>query len=88
MAVYEARLLCVHPLCHRWRDHRKEVRTFAVAESASAAAEIARGELAQPGARKCKECRRPIALRHLQIWKTDGNGNSTVRVFFEERTIA
>ena len=80
MTVYEGRLLCVHPLCHRWPDARKELRTFVSAHSPEEATEAAKENFASSDRRRCRECHRPIALRHLEMWNTDGNGNATDKV--------
>lgn len=79
MNVYVAHLLCVHPLCRRWVDHRKELRMTVRATSAAIAKSLVRITWSDPDFRRCRECRRPISLDHLQIWNTDGNGNETSR---------
>lgn len=78
---YEARLLCVHPLCHRWPEARKTLRYHTAGETPAEALARIRAELAAaPRRRKCPECSRPVAVKHMTLWGTDGNGNHTGRV--------
>lgn len=80
MSVYEARLLCVHPLCRRWLDGVKTIRTQVWAETPEGSVEVAREYFRPRNRRRCPACRRPVALKNLTMWETDGNGNTTHRL--------
>lgn len=63
--LIEARLNCVHPLCHRWPTAKKQVRRLVRGDNLDNALRQAREELDNPYDRRCRECRRPVSLKHL-----------------------
>lgn len=87
MPLYEARLHCVHPLCHRWPKLNKMVRCLVFAQAAESAPAAAVTELTHPDNRRCRECHRPIALKHMEIWQMDGNGNATEPLEYKEQAV-
>ena len=80
MPIFEASLLCVHPLCRRLPTNSKIVRVMVGAAAPENAHAAARAALTNRDKRRCRECQRPIDLDHMIVRETDGNGNATARV--------
>lgn len=65
--VFEARLLCVHPLCCRWPATSKAVYRIIWMPADADPVSMARHSFANKAERKCKECHRVISLEHLVL---------------------
>lgn len=66
--LIEATLTCVHPLCIRWSDVKKTVRHVVWVPVGLSPLQAARVSFAKARERRCLECHRVIALKHLR-WR-------------------
>lgn len=74
--LVEAELICVHPLCHRWPTASKAVYVSLSIPVNMTPFQYAKTALAPRHRRICRECHRPIAIKHVRFRElslTDGS---------------
>lgn len=71
--MFRGELICRHRLCPHSRAAKAV--SFASAKTEADARQQLQAEFADAWKRRCGECRRPIALRHLKLIPMDNNGN-------------
>lgn len=71
--MFRGELICRQSCCGHGRS-AKATLTVSAKTEADAKRKL-QSELADPWVRRCRECRRPIALKHLKLIPMDNNGN-------------
>lgn len=69
VALWIGELACSHVLCRRTMNSGR--RRYEVASSVEEATAKFTEQYEQPWARRCGDCHRVIALRHLEVRKAD-----------------
>ena len=74
--LFEVQFNCVHPLCRRWPQNKKQVRRLVYVADSDDVVAVCVAQTKERRLRRCMECRRVVSQKHMtikQINPTDGS---------------